>query len=176
MVKRWQLETSKLHNVVWDTETFGTNAMQKADILISDTSSIRFDFAFLYNKPVVTLAISHESREEFEVVYLEQSWTEKVATQIGPIVTHETIGQLTEIAKTVRNEFSGATLRELRDATIANFGNSAPSIVAYIFEKMTEVNMSPLEKKIEKEFCEMKQELAELRKEVNMLQTRQKGI
>jgi CDP-glycerol glycerophosphotransferase (TagB/SpsB family) len=62
-VIRWQKETATLQNVKWDTETTGTKAMLKADILVSDTSSIRFDFAFLYNKPVITLDIPKESRE-----------------------------------------------------------------------------------------------------------------
>jgi hypothetical protein len=141
-VKRWQEKTIKLPNVIWDMETFGTKAMQQADILISDTSSIRFDFAFLYNKPVITLDIPKESREEFESIYLEQPWAEMVSTQIGPVVNHKSINQLTEIVKSTLKDFPQQKLLELRDTTIANFGNSAPKIVAYLFEKIDEESMS----------------------------------
>ena len=54
-VKRWLAETKDLPGVVWDDNTFGTRSMTQADILISDASSIRFDFAFLYEKPVISL-------------------------------------------------------------------------------------------------------------------------
>jgi hypothetical protein len=107
----------------------------------SDTSSIRFDFAFLYNKPVITLDIPKESREEFEAIYLDQPWAEMVSSQIGSVVTHKSIDRLTEIVKSTLKDFSRQKLQDLRDTTIANFGNSAPKIVTYLFEKIDEKSL-----------------------------------
>lgn len=42
-VKQWEEETRKYGNIVWDQETLGNSSMEKADIMISDTSSIRLD-------------------------------------------------------------------------------------------------------------------------------------
>ena len=169
-VKRWQEKTIKMPNVVWDTETFGTKAMQQADILISDTSGIRFDFAFLYEKPVISMDIPKESQEDFESVYLDQPWPDMVSNQIGSVVTHESIDRLTEIVKSTLENFPRQKLQKLRDSTIANFGNSAPEIVRYLFEKIEEESLSLSDKKIKEEILEVKQELAELRKEIRNIQ------
>ena len=44
-------------NVSFDTEMDATASMSRADVMISDKSCVRFDFAFLYEKPVITLDI-----------------------------------------------------------------------------------------------------------------------
>ncbi len=172
-LSHWQETTSKLPNVIWDTETFGTKAMQQADILISDTSSIRFDFAFLYNKPVITLDIPIESREEYEAVYLDQPWTEMVANQIGAVVNHESIDNLSEIVNSTLHDFPRQKLKKLRDATVANFGNSAPEIVSYILKKINEKQITSIDSKIIEELHEVKQKLAEMHKEIKDLQAAQ---
>jgi len=175
-VKYWQKITDKILNVVWDTETFGTKAMRQADILISDTSSIRFDFAFLYNKPVVTLDIPKESRKEFESVYLDQPWTEKVSSQIGTVVTHKSIDNLTQIVTDTLKNFSREKLQKLRDTTITNFGNSAPKIITFLQEKMDETSLTSTDIQTKKELLDVKQELAELRKEIKDMQAISKGM
>jgi hypothetical protein len=169
-VKRWQEKTIKMPNVVWDTETFGTQAMRQADILVSDTSGIRFDFAFLYEKPVISMDIPKESQEDFESDYLDQPWAEMISSQIGSVVTNESIDRLTEIVKSTLENFPRHKLQKLRDTTIANFGNSAPKIVRYLFEKIEEETLSLSDKKIKEEILEVKQELAELRKEIRNIQ------
>ena len=40
-------------NVSFDTEMDATASMSRADVMISDKSCVRFDFAFLYEKPVI---------------------------------------------------------------------------------------------------------------------------
>ena len=40
--------------------------MRKSDLLISDTSSIRFDYYFIYKKPIITLEINDFNMKEYE--------------------------------------------------------------------------------------------------------------
>ena len=40
--------------------------MNKSNILISDTSSIRFDFLFVHKKPVITLDINRDEMKGYE--------------------------------------------------------------------------------------------------------------
>ena len=127
--------TADLANVNWDSQSFGTTAMSQADILISDTSSIRFDFTFLYNKPVVSLEIPKESRDEFESIYLKHTWADKVSNQIGSVVPKDKISNIADIVQDTLKEFSQKKLQKFRDNTVSNFGNSAPLIVKYISEQ-----------------------------------------
>ena len=49
-----------LPNVHWDESKDPLNSFSKASLLISDTSSIRFDFSFLTLRPVITLKINND--------------------------------------------------------------------------------------------------------------------
>ena len=78
--------------------------------------------------------------------------------------------------KSTLEDFPRQKLLKLRDTTIANFGNSAPKIVTYLYEKIEEESLSSSDKKIKEEILEMKQELTELRKDIKNIQAAQKGI
>ena len=122
-------ETNRFESIVWDSETVGTKAMLSSDLLISDTSSIRFDYAFLYGKPVITLDIPHEKQLEYEGQFMSEIWTDAAAKRLGRVVGHEDISRIVEIVREVIE--SGATdgIRKFRDETIENLGSSAKAIV-----------------------------------------------
>ncbi len=45
----------KLANVTWENPNLPLRFQNKADLPVSDTSSLGFDSAFIYEKPVITL-------------------------------------------------------------------------------------------------------------------------
>jgi len=79
-----QKVTEPYTNVRWDDETIGSKSMEVSDVLISDTSSIRFDYAFLYGKPVITLDIPRASQTEYEGVNMSEVWTDIAAPRRLP--------------------------------------------------------------------------------------------
>ena len=66
---------SKYSNIKWDETSSPLISMSKADILISDTSSIRFDFFFLYSKPIITLEINELDMTGYEQEHLDNKNT-----------------------------------------------------------------------------------------------------
>jgi hypothetical protein len=50
--------------------------------------------------------------------------------------------------KSTLEDFPRQKLHKLRDTTIANFGNSAPKIVTYLFEMIEEESLSSYGKQI----------------------------
>ncbi len=66
---------SKYPNIQWDETGSPLISMSKADILISDTSSIRFDYFFLYRKPIITLEIDELNMEGYEQEHLDNKNT-----------------------------------------------------------------------------------------------------
>ena len=96
-IESCKAETEDLPGVSWDFASDGTLSMRKSRILISDTSSIRFDYAFLYSKPVITLEIPRGKQDEFEISYFDDPvWIERTETQIGVIVNKETMNSISE--------------------------------------------------------------------------------
>ena len=128
-IERCKADTAKCANVVWDSETVGTAAMEKSDMLVSDTSSIRFDYAFLYGKPVITLDIPHEKQLEYEGQYMSEIWTDVAAKRLGRVLGHGDVENVGDIVKEVLASGTAEGVKEFRDETITNLGTSAKAIV-----------------------------------------------
>ena len=128
-IARCKAETEKCANVVWDSETVGTKSMMASDLLISDTSSIRFDYAFLYEKPVITLDIPREKQMEYEGQFMSEIWTDSAAKRLGRVLTHSDIDDIVSIVNGVLESGAANGVRAFREETISNLGTSAKTIV-----------------------------------------------
>ncbi len=129
-------DTKKFSNVVWDFEPVGHKAMAESDIMVSDTSSIRFDYAFVYQKPVITLEIPKANQEEFEVINFDKVWIDDAAKDIGFLLDHSSVGKLVKKVKSTIDKFSDMNMVTYREEKVINFGQSAAPIVAYLKEKI----------------------------------------
>lgn len=119
-------------NITWDYATDGTTSLSSADIMISDTSMIRIDFLFLYQRPVITLAIPLENMQEFEIDDLGESWAEKAIAEMGYTVDKETIHNLPQIIQTVLHEVDAAKIIAFREKNVYHWGNSGKIIANYL--------------------------------------------
>ena len=141
-VQRWQEALDGLESIHWDTQALGSHAMAQAQILISDTSSIRFDFAFVYEKPVLTLPIAAANQTDFEGDYLDQLWTETMAPNLGAIVKPEELDALPELVTKTLASFKPTHLQGLRDRAVSNFGTSSKVIVDYLVDQAKHLSLS----------------------------------
>ena len=146
----WKVETemlskirsvmSKYQNVIWDVDPDGTQSLAKSDIMISDTSSVRFDYIFLYKKPVITLESPMPDPEDFEMADLKESILEKIISEVGVTLNHETIDNIVAVVRGILDKNSLAyDLDEFRDKTIYNFGYSGEVIAEYLVSKSHEL-------------------------------------
>ena len=133
-IEQCKAETAKYANIVWDAETVGSKSMLASDLLISDTSSIRFDYAFLYEKPVITLDIPHEKQSEYEGQYMSEIWTDMAAERLGRVIGHDDIGNIVPIVREVLMSGAAGNVRKFRDETIVNLGSSAKAVVDWLLE------------------------------------------
>ena len=102
-----QKHTASHKLIEWDLSVDPLFSMENTDLLISDTSSIRFDFAFIFFKPVITIKIPDIGLKSFELNDLKQNWSEKVAEDIGRTFKH------TEVSK-ILNVFRGFCQKIIR--------------------------------------------------------------
>lgn len=122
------------HNVRWDDDVSPSKSMQTADLLISDTSSLRFDFAFLYEKPIITLNIPKESLSEFESSDLNESWYDTASYKIGLVINPTSMLDICTAVDEMLESNLSSDIKLFRDETVKNFGSSAECIVSYIDE------------------------------------------
>lgn len=138
------VEATKTYpNVVWDRETVGSVSMEKSALLISDTSSIRFDYAFLYGKPVITLDIPKASQQEYDGVYQKEQWVDVAAPKLGAVLNHDTIGTLVSEVEGLRLKVEqrndSNSVITFRNETISNLGSSAKTIVDVLVKEAANV-------------------------------------
>lgn len=133
--KAFALQVQKLlekyPNCKLDISADGSDSMRQADLLVSDKSSIRFDFAFLYERPVVTLDIPLKNLEIYEASLLGKLWEEDQAEKIGMRLS---VSEKNKIAETVKCALTivPAHIAQIREKTIENFGSSGRAIADWL--------------------------------------------
>ena len=126
---------STYENVTWDFSIDSSASMQAADILISDTSSVRVDFLCLYQKPFITLPIPFENMQEFEMEDLKTSWKEEALAKIGYTVKEKEIDHIDTIVNWLLANQNQKGLTGFRDNNIYNFSKSGVVIAEYLINK-----------------------------------------
>lgn len=115
----------------WDTQPDGMLSMARAAVLVSDTSGIRLDFAYLFNRPVVSMRVARDadSLAIYDGEYLEELYIDSVAKHIG-----KELGASSDILGAVKDltAVGSFDISEHRDKNCANFGCAASSVVDYL--------------------------------------------
>ena len=124
------------HNksIIIDDNPNGDKSMQQADILVSDISGIIFDFAFVYEKPIIAFSNSLEKNQSTELAKINsykktnhQIWElnilPKIATLIDIKDTTKFIEKLNKVLAN-DNKLIIQTIKELRQQAIFNYGNA----------------------------------------------------
>lgn len=83
-IERLQVALKEYKNVEWDRDTPNVKAFARADMMISDFSSVIFDFVCLQGKPVLTIDNDMDfSGYDMEDIPRERIWTFGVLDSIG---------------------------------------------------------------------------------------------
>ena len=122
-----------------DEAPSGKESMEKSDLMISDFSGIIFDYSFVYEKPLI-IADTEMEYKGFEAIFLDKPlWDEEIRHQIGRVIKSDEISRfLAEepIKEIIREELAKERSRiaEVRDQTMANFGNATAAAARQIEE------------------------------------------
>jgi hypothetical protein len=127
-------ELREVRNVEWDKETDGASAMERADVLISEASGIRMDFALLYERPVITLKIELANPELYEISDMDTAWMTETERMIGSVVTEEEIDDIVEIVEKVIRDYKKKDLSKFKENNVYNFGSSGRVIADYLVD------------------------------------------
>ena len=136
LIRNIENKLKKYKNLKWDFNPDGTESLRTADILISDTSAVRLDFALVYHKPFITIpsVFSQEAMQKFEIADLGFSWIEENIKAIGYTLQDGELDKLDEIILNVLKTKDSTEILRFREKHIYNVGNSSDVIANYLIE------------------------------------------
>ena len=115
--------------------------MNKADLIITDFSGIIFDFACVFDKPVIYADTSFDTLPYDADWLSEPRWSFKILPEIGIQLTEEDIQNIDQI---ILKALSSRNLQEgrekIRKQCWENIGNSAINATNYLIEKQEKLN------------------------------------
>lgn len=121
--------------VHWDNAPSPLEAMRRADVLISDLSGIVFDFAFLLEKPVITLRFTPDKRGKEAADLPWEAWELEVLPELGAQARPEDISALPEIIAALPEHAAfAARMRALRERSLFNFRRSGQVAAEQLLE------------------------------------------
>ena len=136
--------------VEWNRDNDNFDVLRKADIMISDFSGVLFDYALVFDKPVIYTDVQFDA-SPYDACWLEEEpWTFKVLPKLGPKLTDENMGSIGNMIKRCLNdsEFE-AGRKEAREETWAYIGEGAGRITNYMINKHMELNRTDKEEQTE---------------------------
>lgn len=119
----------------WDRKSDNYDSLSRADVLISDFSGVVFDYAFVFEKPVIYADTSFDPKP-YDASWVEgPMWHETVLPKIGVQLTEENVENIGEIIRECLD--SGElkeNIRKVREESWQCIGESAVKVVDYLAE------------------------------------------
>lgn len=121
----------------WNRDSDNFDVLHRSDILISDFSGVIFDFALIFDKPVMYADTSFDP-SPYDCWWLEdEAWTFRALPQLGKAFVESDFHNLKEI---IDHCFLDPTYKEARDAlrqeTWLHPGEGAVRVADYLEEKL----------------------------------------
>ncbi len=117
-------------NLQWDTRSDAYPSMAAADMLISDISGIIFDYAFVLEKPVITIAAQPDlcGKEAIDLPEDETIWELDAIGKLSTVVPEAQIDHLPAIIQQLSTTpfYPASQTRQLCTESVFNFGAAGP--------------------------------------------------
>lgn len=145
LMEKLRDELASYDNVEWDRNPNGFASLSRAAVMVSDFSGVVFDFAFVFERPVVSIGDGwqKDGYEAWDLV--GPAWEMGVLDEIGLHLKTGEEARAVEAVETLLQEGDARTarIRAVRDAGIANFGHAGDVIAQALLQLSAEVNESP---------------------------------
>ncbi len=141
MLKQLEERYKDNPKVSWDYKPENLDSLSKADIMISDFSSVIFDYCFLFDKPFLYCNNEFDHRPYDSSDLTEEPWKFSILKEIGVELTKENFKNIKEVIESASNS---AELKENRqkakDTAWQNRGNAGKVAYEYLNKVKKDLN------------------------------------
>lgn len=131
----------KYPNLEWNFDNDNFVALNKADILITDFSGIIFDFACVFDKPLIYTSQVFDTLPYDADWLSEPRWSFNVVKEIGLELKEENLDSISSLVDSaLDNEDLQKGRDKVRSECWENIGHSAEKILDYLEEELKEID------------------------------------
>ena len=141
IIKKLENQYSSNKNITFDYDNNNLISMAKADIMISDFSGIMFEYAFLFNKPILyqNSKMNDEIYDYSELGIKPLRYS--VLNDIGIELTESNIGNIDKMVEELRNnEKIFQQINNAKNLFWAEQGIGAKNVVNYLIQKQKDIS------------------------------------
>lgn len=124
----------------WNRDTDNFECLRRSDILISDFSGVIFDFALVYDKPIIYTDPDFDL-SVYDAWWLKKPlWTQSALPRLGRQLTEENMEQLKALVdECLEDNRYAEGRREVKAETWGHFGEGAKRTADYLVKKYDEL-------------------------------------
>ena len=140
LLERLQKAYPDSDRLQWNRDNDNFEVLRRSDILISDFSGVAFDFALVFDKPVIYADTSYDN-SVYDACWLdEELWMFRILPSMGVQLTEESLPRIKALIDSCRDDPRYARGREqAREEAWAHIGCSAEKTVDYLLGKQAEL-------------------------------------
>ena len=140
MLERLMTAFPENPSLEWNRDNDNYTALRRADIMISDFSGVVFDYALIFDKPVIYADTSFD-KSPYDAAWLdEELWTFTTLPKIGRQLKEEDFGQLKEIIDSMIGDPAyKQAIEAVKSECWAHIGQSAELTADYMIRKRGEL-------------------------------------
>ena len=130
LMDRLTKELKDIPNIEWDRNPDGFKSLSRARLMISDVSSVIFDFAFVFLRPVIAVG-NGPLKAGFEAWSIPHpAWEMEALPSLGKRVLPGQESEILDTVKKLLNQHQDMTeaIRRVRNENVVNFGCAAEPI------------------------------------------------
>ena len=117
----------------WDNCNDGFPSLCRADVMISDFSNVVFDYALIFNRPVIFADTDFDKSPYDAAWFDEELWRLRILDQLGVSLKKEDFSRLKQVIDDLTDKDTFNESRDkLRDKVWMNRNNGAQSVVNYL--------------------------------------------
>lgn len=147
MLDKLMAEFPESEQLEWNRDNDNFEVLRRSDILISDFSGVIFDFALIYDKPVIYTDPKFDL-SPYDAWWMETPlWTLSALPRLGKELTEENMEHITDLIDACLNDPSYEISRQtVKAETWEYMGQGAERTVDYLLRKYEEVVKGKKEK------------------------------
>lgn len=142
MIERLMKAYPNDDTISWNFDSDNFDVLQRADVLISDFSGVMFDYALVFDKPVIYAGHKFE-RDEYDIAWLDdwKLWKEEILPYIGIPIDEDQFSDFKAIIDDLSDNEKFAVGREkARKEAWAHIGHSAELVADFLISKGAELS------------------------------------